>query len=220
MSFMSTSWVGPPWTHDIHKRTVRKLVKLVYARPLINNAERGAYVEHMIVLALEGEGWDLTWPWASWDLQHQEDGARIEVKQSAARQTWHERPDSEPLPPPARGRLGIQKPNEGYYLEDGRYQKTTLPQRHADIYVFAWHPVTCLRNADRRLRADHRRPDQWKFFVAPEKCLPYKNGITPKQLERCDYAVRCDYKELAENVTEVLKSLPKDSLKAVRDAAR
>ena len=79
--------------------------------------------------------------------------------------------------------------------------------------------MTSFLGGENRLRADHRRPDQWKFFVVPEKCLPCKNGITPKQLERCDYAVRCDYKELAENVTKVLKSLPKDSLKAVMDAA-
>ena len=52
---------------EIHDRTVRRLVKSVYNQCLINNAERGAYVEHMIALALGGQGWDLTWPWASWD---------------------------------------------------------------------------------------------------------------------------------------------------------
>ena len=56
---------------------VRSLEQSVYNRNLINNAERGVYVEHMIFLALKGQGWDLTWPWASWDLHR--DGARIEV---------------------------------------------------------------------------------------------------------------------------------------------
>ncbi len=79
---------------EIHDRTVRRLVKSVYHQCLINNAERGAYVEHMIALALEEQGWKLTWPWASWDLHHQ-DIARIEVKQSAARQPWHARPEHE-----------------------------------------------------------------------------------------------------------------------------
>ena len=49
-----------------YERIVLSLEQSVYNRNLINNAERGAYVEHMIVLALEGQGWDLTWPWASW----------------------------------------------------------------------------------------------------------------------------------------------------------
>ena len=168
------------------------------------------HVEHMIVLALEGQGWDLTWPWASWDLQHR-DGARIEVKQSADRQTWHKRPKP-PFPLPSRGKFGINRPSESYYLEDGTYEKTRRPQRHADIYVFAWHPVEDLNEAD------HRRPDQWEFFVVPEKCLPRPkddsktDSITPGQLVKCDRAVHCAYKKLADNVTKVRESL--GSLKA------
>ena len=205
---------------EIHDRTLCRLVKSVYNQCLINNAERGAYVEHMIALALEELQWRLTWPWASWDLQHP-DGARIEVKQSAARQTWHKRPKSRPLPLPSRGWLGVNKPGKGYYLEDGTW-KPTRRQRHADIYVFAWHPVKDLRNADRRLRADHRRPDQWKFFVVAEESLPKPkdgktDGITPGQLVKCDRAVRCAYEELADNVAKVRESL--GSLKAEVEAA-
>ena len=35
----------------------------------------------------------------------------------------------------------------------------TKPGRHADIYVFAWHPETKAR------RVDHRALEQWTFFV-------------------------------------------------------
>ena len=205
---------------EIHDRTVRRLVKSVYNQCLINNAERGTYVEHMIAPALEELQWRLTWPWAAWDFQHPE-GARIEVKQSAARQPWHQRPDSEPLPRSSPGWFGIKKPSEGYYSEDGTWVETKPPQRHADIYVFAWHPVTDLRNADRRRRADHRRLDQWKFFVVAEESLPAPkdgktDGITPGQLVKCDRAVRC-YEELADNVTKVREYL--GSLKAEVEAA-
>ena len=190
---------------------VERLMQRVYGQRLINNVERGAYVEHMVELVLGEQQWCLTWPWASWDLEleHRDraNRARIEVKQSAARQTWHKRPKP-PFPPPSRGKFGINKPTENYYLEDGTYEKTPL-QRHADIYVFAWHPAVDLNEAD------HRRPDQWEFFVVPEECLPPEDGITPgrlNQLVKC-----CNYKELAENVDKVLKSL--GSLKA-RDSAR
>ena len=37
---------------ELHKRTVDNLVESVYHQCLINNAERGAYVEHIIILAL------------------------------------------------------------------------------------------------------------------------------------------------------------------------
>ena len=192
------------------KRIVRSLVGSVY-QALINNAERGAYVEHMIVLALEG--WELTWPWASWDLQHRGDGARIEVKQSAARQTWHKRPkspESPPVPKPSPGKFGINKPSENYYLEDGTYEETP-PQRHADIYVFAWHPEKDLEIAD------HRRPDQWKFFVVAERCLPRQKDIALGPLEKlvndCDFAEFGDYEALPAMVAKVLESIPEDRLK-------
>ena len=190
-----------------YERIVRSLVGSVY-QALINNAERGAYVEHMIVLALEG--WELTWPWASWDLQHRGNGARIEVKQSAARQTWHKRPESpeSPVPKPSRGKFGINKPSESYYLEDGTYKKTQ-PQRHADIYVFAWHPEEDLKIAD------HRRPDQWRFFVVAESCLlpPEKKSIAigplKKLVDDCDLAAEFgDYEALPAMVTKVLQSIP------------
>ena len=194
------------------KHIVRSLVGSVY-QALINNAERGAYVEHMIVLALEG--WELTWPWASWDLQHRGDGARIEVKQSAARQTWHKRPESpeSPVPKPSRGKFGINKPSESYYLKDGTYEKTQ-PQRQADIYVFAWHPEKDLKIAD------HRRPDQWKFFVVAERCLPCQKDIALGPLKKlvndCDLAEFGDYEALPTMVAKVLKSIPEDGLKGTR----
>ena len=96
------SWTALGAAVAIHQRTVDRLVQRVYDQPLINNAERGAYVEHMIALALKGKGWDLTWPWASWDLEHlrwpEEKRPRIEVKQSAARAPDHA--EKRPNPPP------------------------------------------------------------------------------------------------------------------------
>ena len=152
---------------EIRKRTVRSVESVYCQYPLINNVERGTYVEHMIALALKELQWGLTWPWGPWDLEHQ-DRARIEVKQSAARQTWHKRSD-----PPSQGRFGIKKPSEGYELEDGTRIETPR-HRHADLYVFAWHPEKDLRIAD------HRRPDQWEFFVVAESRLPPFPDPPPK----------------------------------------
>ena len=120
------SWTALGAAVAIHQRTVDRLVQRVYDQPLINNAERGAYVEHMIALALKGKGWDLTWPWASWDLEYlrwpEEKRPRIEVKQSAARgargdsavqraaiesPSHHpEHPPGSPHSSPGRGRAG------------------------------------------------------------------------------------------------------------------
>ena len=180
-----------------------------YAQRLINNVHRGDYVECMIELALAecDPSWRLTKPWTSWDLVHKKTFIRIEVKQSAALQPWPG--------PPGRGKFDIE-PSKGYTSEDGVWTETPQPQRHADLYVFGWHPE---KDAD---IADHRRPDQWEFFVVAETRLPEKAaGISPgplTDLVKChDLAECCGYDALATNVAkvaEVLESL--GGLKASR----
>ena len=105
-------------------------------------------------------------------------------------------------------------------MRDGTQVKTPL-RRHADLYVFAWHPEEDLKIAD------HRRPDQWKFFVVAERCLlpPEKKGIAlgplKKLVDNCDLAAEFgDYEALPAMVAKVLESIPEDRLKAVEDAAR
>lgn len=89
---------------------------------------RPVYVEFMIAVIL-GEGWRLvSADWAGWDLENAQ-GARVEVKQSAARQTWTDRAP-------------------------------------ADLFVFAWHRIDALDEAD------HRSVAQWQFFIVPEDRLP------------------------------------------------
>ena len=84
----------------------------------------------------------------------------------------------------------------------------SIKQREVDLYVFAWHPV---QDAD---IADHRRPDQWEFFVVAEENLPQKKQtIGLEALTRlCDV---CNYDALAARVVKVLESI-ESSFKADR----
>ena len=183
----------------LHELTVQRLVQRVYEQRIINNVERGAYVECMVELVLRERhpAWRLTDTWDSWDLQDGKTGARIEIKQSAAWNTFSKRA--------GRGKFNIQ-PHDGYFSKDGAWIRTSR-QRHADLYVFAWHPE---RDPD---IADHRRSDQWKFFVVTEEDLPpLQKEISVSTLTRLADVERCDYDELADTVVHVLGSLP--SLKA------
>jgi hypothetical protein len=45
------------------------------------------------------------------------------------------------------------------------------PGRNADLFFFAWHPLT----AD---TADHRDPDQWEVYVVAERRLPARKSIS------------------------------------------
>ncbi|WGF90105.1 hypothetical protein [Marinivivus vitaminiproducens] len=97
--------------------------------------------------------------WAPYDFGHQ-DGTRLEVKQSSALQSW-------PTTKPSKPTFDI-KPRTGFW-EGANW--TAQIGRNADIYVFAYHPIT-------DAAADHRDPRQWQFYVVPTTALPNFQTIT------------------------------------------
>lgn len=130
--------------------------KAAFGARLVNNAIRSVISEAIVDAALD-DGW--AWcsgGWAKCDFQHR-DGTCLEVKQSAALQTWHRPGDK-----PSKGQFDIA-PRKGYY-DDGSAWVDYIG-RNAHIYVFAWHPEA---NPD---IADHRDPHQWQFFVVSETRL-------------------------------------------------
>ena len=135
-----------------------------YNRPVMNNIQRGDYVE-CLVAALLGPEWTLPWTegydWAPWDLKHVSK-VKIEVKQAAACQTWPKKDECSLAKPP---RFDIA-PRKGYWALDGEW--IPKPGRQAGIYIFAWHPEPC------KALADHRAPEQWIFYVIQTKRLPPK----------------------------------------------
>jgi hypothetical protein len=86
----------------------------------------------------------------------------LEVKQSAAKQTWNPRK-------PVRSTFDI-KPRSGRYDGDIWIQ-SLAPERFADIYLFAFHP-----GIDEA--TDHRDPEQWEFYVIRTGELPAKSAIS------------------------------------------
>ncbi len=155
---------GAPKNSSLHRRILDTLMRR-YDTPVMSNVYRADYVECLVVLAL-GTDWWLTWErgwdWAAWDIQHIS-GARLEVKQAAARQSW----DREKRAPYRSPRFDVA-PRTGYWTEDGS-RWVDCPGRPADIYVFAWH------DERREGYADHRDPRQWLFFAVGEQHLP-RNG--------------------------------------------
>ena len=172
-----------------------------YQRRIMNNVERGDYVECMIACALGAE-WQLTsidWDWAAWDCEHVASGARLEIKQSAARQSW----DGETVPT-RRPSFDIA-PRKGFWPRSGNdWINFSNPCRLADIYVFAWHGVT-----DRH--ADQRDVAQWRFFVVSEQQLnPKQKSIALGSVEKigtaCSFARLRSAVEGAFPAHEMLKS--------------
>ena len=143
------------------RRVLSNLFDRLYGGSIIRNDLRGELVEEIVGLAL-APNWKLCGSdWGSCDLQHAQSGLRIQVKQSAARQSWF---TDNKGSSPARFSIAVKT---------GRYEGADwIPGagRNADIFIFAWHGTT---GAD----CDHADPAQWEFFVVSEVALPARNPL-------------------------------------------
>ncbi|MCB2074957.1 MAG: hypothetical protein H6917_04955 [Novosphingobium sp.] len=134
---------------------IAKVCEAAFGKPLVTNVLRGQVIEAIIALALEPE-----WTWcsadyASWDFER-DDGLRMEVKQSAYRQSWKTDPNAK------------ISPGFDVKARKGRWEGSTFiaePGRAAHLYVLAYHDI-------RDDSADHRDPAQWSFFVIPTPEIP------------------------------------------------
>ena len=147
----------------------------LFGKPLVLNVWRALLVESLIDLILPGE-----WTWcatdyAGWDFQHV-DGTRLEVKQSAARQSWKATGRS-------RGARFDIAPRTGAWDGAGWITEAE-PRRYADLYVLAHHPV-----ADET--ADHRDPNQWVFHVVLTTRLPTTRSVSLETARRLAAPVGC-----------------------------
>jgi hypothetical protein len=166
---------------DIEKQGVNahsvfsKVSNAVFGKPLINNVFRGHLVEAIVSLALGP-----TWKWcsedySSWDFENGA-GIKLEVKQSAKKQSWVVTGQT---PSPAQFDIAARK----IHWEQGK--RVEANARAANIYIFAFHP---LDGAD----ADHRDPFQWEFYVVASKRLPHAKTVRLSVLAKSHVPVGFD----------------------------
>lgn len=154
-----------------------------FGNPLVTNAFCGIVVGMIVASALGDESTWTAVDWGGWDFERKGDDLRLEVRQSAAMQSW-----------------GLAKSPPSFdigartcYWKNG-VEKIVLepPTRLAHVYVFAHHPQT-------DQTADHRDPGQWRFYVIPTDQLPARqksislSGV--RQLAKTEVGV--NYGELA-----------------------
>ncbi len=133
---------------------IARVSQVAFGKPLVTNVLRGHVAEAIVALALEPE-WRLCGgDYAGWDFERP-DGLRLEVKQSAAMQSWSTSKPSKPIFDVA-ARTGHWQAGTQWIAEAGR---------PAHLYVFAHHSIY----AD---HADHRDPTQWAFYVVATRDLP------------------------------------------------
>lgn len=156
----------------------------IFGKPLVTNIYRSIIVEAIVHRALPEWAW-CSADYAPFDFQHP-DGTRLEVKQSAAKQTW-----------PTNRRSAISwdiAPRKGYFIGA---DWTERPGRNADIYILAEHPVY-------DETADHREPAQWRFFVIIAGRLPDMKRLS--RTAAASLADPVDFNRLHAAVEEVRRS--------------
>ncbi len=153
------------------------------------NSFRGLVVEAIVAEALEPDWKWVSSDWSSWDFEHQI-GLRLEVKQSAALQSWHTVEPKRWLPRfDINDRTGRWE-GANWLAEEGR---------SAQIYVFATHDLT-----DAKI-ADHRNPSQWDFYVIDERSLPRQKTIGFSGIRQL--AKPCKFRNLHNTVNAVSSNL-------------
>jgi hypothetical protein len=126
-------------------------------KPIILNVFRAHVVEAIVIRAL-GSTYRLTDGWEGWDVEHTETGWRLEIKQSAAKQSWH-------VDDVVTKRAVFDiAPRTGEY-RDQIWVAYDSPKRAANSYLFAWHQTV-------GMECDHRDALQWKFYLLDARLLP------------------------------------------------
>jgi hypothetical protein len=152
-----------------HAEIVALIGKRAYGR-VMSNLTRPIYVEGLVSLLLGGR-WKYLGDWDGWDLER-DDGKRLEVKQSAARQPWTDRPGRDGCATVASFDIA---PRKGYWADGGK-RWVRKAGRHADLFVFAHHPILDVDECDQRDAM------QWRFYVLASGQLPATQkriGINP-----------------------------------------
>jgi hypothetical protein len=166
---------------------IAKVSQAAFGSPLVTNVLRGHVVEAIVALALEPE-----WNWCSadysgWDFQRA-DGLRLEVKQCAARQSWHVILGTGEASKPSKPVFDVAA-RTGYW--EGGAKWIAKVGRLAHLYVFAHHGVF----AD---HTDHRDPSQWQFYVVAARKLPDVKQISLNTIR--DLALPVPITSLADKV--------------------
>lgn len=171
---------------------VARVSDAAFGRPLVTNVLRGHVAEAIVALALEPE-----WRWcsanyAAWDFERE--GIRLEVKQSAMRQSWAASPTT------------VARPKFDVRERTGHYDETAwidAPGRQAHLYIFCLH-----ERSD--AGADHRNPAQWTFFVVPTSLLPPVKSVGIASVRRLASGV--DFRNLGSQVDLIAEACRRDGL--------
>lgn len=139
-----------------------RLSRVLWGQPLIGNAFRGTLVEAFIAEVLEPHWRWCGHDWGSFDFQGP-DGIGLEVKQAAARQSWHNEASK-----PCSARFDVAE-RTGRWTDSGSW--VAQRGRAAAVYIFAYHPIFDVAIAD------HRAADQWEFYIVASHQLPQQKSI-------------------------------------------
>lgn len=159
-------------------RCLDRLRDDLLATRIIENSLRGHLCEIMVAEAMGPECRLVSGGWHAWDLELGEPGTpdflRIQVKNSAALQSWH----SEGSTPSECSFSLTYRARPAFFERDNPGVPCEPHGFLCDLYVLCHHPET-----DPSI-ADHADPDQWLVYLVPTD--PKRGAITADEIERAE----------------------------------
>lgn len=144
-------------------RVLDRMTREFFDRPVMDNALRGYWCEAMVAEALGPAARIVSHSWHPWDIQIGPDRAsfpervRIQVKNSARLQTWHENGS-----PPSRCVFHLPYRRLPASFTHGAPQVPCEPKGFlCDLFAL------CLHSEVVPDRADQREPAQWSVYLLP-----------------------------------------------------
>jgi hypothetical protein len=134
-----------------------------FADPLMDNTMRGYWCEFMLAEALGESCKTVGLGWHPWDLQIGDESEayparlRIQVKNSARLQPWNRQTGKV-----SNCKYSLKWRKRPEYFEIDNPNVPCEPEGFmCDLYILCHHPVEDFKIAD------HRDPQQWRFYVLP-----------------------------------------------------
>lgn len=204
-----TSQYPRPLTSALSPSTIiQALADRLYNRATMDNCERGHYAEQLVLSALGGDWKWVGAGWHPWDIEitSTAERVRIQVRQSAMRQLWKRPKNLKPsFATKAKSKPSYtEREHPGIVIEnEGRF---------CEIFIFAWHAFD-------DASCDQRLPEQWQFFVVPERALGIRKKVTMAELQSAWLTDNGGHNASWETLRDAVEEVSRDLRKPLPPAA-
>jgi len=194
---------------SLAEKIKQDVCRRLFGKPVVQNNFRGEVVEQIVARALDESWRHCSEGWWAWDFERKYgEKIRIQVKQTAALQSWDLDPEYEKIERKTGAYFRVAKTGSYYPVEGTspiKLRWEAAPARHSEIYLFAAHEID-------DVSANHFDPGQWKFYLVEADELGERNSISIVEIKSRSEALEfAQLKDAVNSLADKLKRKPRPS---------